>query len=463
MQVKTKNKPVTVKRRYQAEVSGLGHAGEGVARVENFTIFVPGAVPGDQVTVEVEEVRRNFARGRLIRIDKPSPSRVTPRCGVHDTCGGCQLQMFDYESQLEWKQRRVREELRRIGGLDSIEVRPVLGMEFPFAYRNKAQYPVARNREGRIILGFYRRGTHDVVEAPQGCLVDHPLNTKVIQAAARLFNELKVSVYDERTGTGLFRHVVTRTSVSRGQVMVVFVTNGYRIPQQNELINGLREAVPELVSIAQNVNTQQTNVIFGPQTKILWGQPVIEDTIGHLDFEISPRSFFQVNAVQTAVLYETARDFAGLTGDETVVDGYCGIGTIALYLADQAQMVIGIEDVPEAIDDARRNAHKNNIHNVEFHIDKVEHCLPRLVKEGFRPNVVVLDPPRKGVDRAVLEAIHAAGVLKVVYVSCNPSSLARDLGYLNDMGYEIQVVQPVDMFPHTFHVECAALLKRKHS
>ncbi len=460
MAVKGKERPVRKGARYQLEISGLGHSGEGVARADNFTVFVEDGLPGDTVTAVVTEVKKNYGRAKLVQVDKPSPYRITPQCSVHASCGGCQLQTFDYSRQLEWKQRRVEEEITRIGGLAGVTVLPVIGMDTPFAYRNKAQYPVQKDAEGRIVLGFYAKGTHKVVEAPQGCFIDHPLNTKAIRAAAFLLNQLNASVYDEQTGVGLFRHIVARTSAARGEVMLVLVTNGMEIPQQQQLLSSLREAVPELVSIAQNINTANTNVIFGRETKLLWGRPTIQDTIGHLTFEISPRSFFQVNPVQTEVLYQKAKEYAGLSGIETVVDGYCGIGTIALFVADQAERVIGIEDVPEAIADAKRNAAYNDIDNAEFFADRVETRLPALVESGLRPDVVILDPPRRGVDPAVLDAVAAAGVSRLVYVSCNPSSLARDLAYLDRVGYETRMVQPVDMFPHTSHVECVVLLER---
>lgn len=451
--------PVEVGKQYSVEVTGLGHSGEGVARVEGFTVFVLGALPGDLATIEIEEVKKNYARGHLLHLERPSIHRVSPPCGVHNECGGCQLQTFEYSAQLAWKRRRVQDELERIGDIHGVEVLPVIGMEHPYQYRNKSQYPVGL-RDGKIVMGFYKRGTHDIVETPTGCLIDHPLNTKAIQAVKVLLNEFRMSAYDEITGTGLFRHVMARTSVSREEVMVVFVTNGEEIPQVELLVSKLCSQVPEIVSIHQNINTRRGNIILGERTRLLWGEPVIRDRIGHLEFEISPRSFFQVNPVQTKVLYDLAKEYAGLTGTELVVDAYCGIGTIALYVADQAKRVIGIEDVPEAIEDAKRNSALNGIRNVTFYTDKVEDRLPRLVGEGLRPDVVILDPPRKGAEPEVLQAIAEAEVSRIVYVSCNPSSLARDMKLLQPLGYVAKKVQPVDMFPHTAHVETIARIQR---
>ncbi|NLV91664.1 MAG: 23S rRNA (uracil(1939)-C(5))-methyltransferase RlmD [Firmicutes bacterium] len=460
MATKGKTKPVKIGGQYQVEITGLGHSGEGVARIDNFTVFVDGGLPGDSAVVTVTDVRKNYGRAKLVDVESPSAGRITPACPVHDTCGGCQFQAFNYQHQLEWKRQRVIDELTRIGGLPQVAVEPVLGMENPYGYRNKSQYPVTKDFLGNIILGFYQRGTHKVVRSPIGCLNDHPLNVKAIRAVETLLNDLQASVYDEGTGKGLFRHVVARTSAATQEVMVVLVTNGEEIPRLEEIITGLQATVPEMVSLNQNINTENTNVIFGPKTKLLWGKPTIEDWIGGLRFQISPRSFFQVNPTQTQVLYRVAKEFAGLTGKERVVDGYCGIGTIALYVADKASQVIGIENVPEAIADAKENAVANGIDNVEFFADQVEDRLPQLIAAGKEPDVVILDPPRRGVDTRALDALVAAKVPRIVYVSCNPSSLARDLGYLHSHGYQVLQVQPVDMFPHTAHVECVTLMSR---
>lgn len=480
-------KPVAVGDIVAAEISGLGHAGEGVGRVEGFAVFIPDALPGDVVRARITEVKKNYARADLLEVVTSSPERVAGRCPVHRECGGCQLQHMAYGAQLNWKRQRVVDALERIGGFtvvavgggvqdagedspgvpgdpdadaarQAVRVLPTLGMEDPWHYRNKAQYPVGMSN-GRVVMGFFARGTHEIVESPE-CYIEHPVNTRVMKVSARILEALGISVYDERTGRGVVRHVLSRVSFATGEAMVVLVTNGRELPRRDEFIAQLTAAVPEVVSISQNVNTAFTNVILGRETIHLWGKDHIVDKIGDLKFKISPRSFFQVNPVQTEVLYCKAREYADLSGGELVVDGYCGIGTIALFLADKAGKVVGIEEVPEAIEDARENAELNGVHNAEFHVGRVEDLLPDMVERGLRPDVVVLDPPRAGCERAVLEAIAAAEVPRVVYVSCNPGSLARDLAILREKGYRTVEVQPVDMFPHTSHVETVTWVER---
>lgn len=481
-------KPVAVGDIVTAEISGLGHAGEGVGRVQGFAVFIPDALPGDVVRARITEVKKNYARADLLEVVTSSPERVAGRCPVHRECGGCQLQHMAYGAQLNWKRQRVVDALERIGGFtviagagavrdaggeslgapgdpdadsgeEAVRVLPTLGMENPWHYRNKAQYPVGMSN-GRVVMGFFARGTHEIVESPE-CYIEHPVNTRVMKVSARILDALGISVYDERTGRGVVRHVLSRVSFATGEAMVVLVTNGRELPRRDEFIAQLTAAVPQVVSISQNVNTAFTNVILGRETIHLWGKDHIVDKIGDLKFKISPRSFFQVNPVQTEVLYHKAREYADLSGGELVVDAYCGIGTIALFLADKADRVVGIEEVPEAIEDARENAGLNGVHNAEFHVGRVEDVLPDMVRRGLRPDVVVLDPPRAGCERAVLEAIAAAEVPRVVYVSCNPSSLARDLAILREKGYRTVEVQPVDMFPHTSHVECCCCLRRQ--
>lgn len=493
-------KPVTVDEVVTVEISGLGHAGEGVGRLEGFAVFIPDALPGDVVRARITEVKKNYARAGLLEVVTPSPERVAGKCPVHRECGGCQLQHMAYRAQLDWKRQRVVDALERIGGFavacvgqvdgdarggdpgepagpgvnaaqvgiggpgrdaagEAVRVLPTLGMEHPWHYRNKAQYPVGMSN-GRVVMGFFARGTHEIVESPE-CYIEHPVNTRIMKVSARILDALGISVYDERTGRGVVRHVLSRVSFATGEAMVVLVTNGRELPRRDEFIAQLTAAVPQVVSISQNVNTAFTNVILGRETIHLWGKDHIVDKIGDLKFKISPRSFFQVNPVQTEVLYRKAREYADLSGGELVVDAYCGIGTIALFLADKADRVVGIEEVPEAIEDARENAGLNGVHNAEFHVGRVEDVLPDMVRRGLRPDVVVLDPPRAGCERAVLEAIAAAEVPRVVYVSCNPSSLARDLAVLREKGYRTVEVQPVDMFPHTSHVECCCCLRRQ--
>lgn len=449
--------PVRTGERHRVRIVDLDADGDGVGRVREWVVFVPGAVPGDEAIVEITEIARRYGRGRLVELLEPSPDRVAPPCPVAGRCGGCQLQALDYAAQLRWKERRVREALRRIGGLHNLEVLPVLGMREPWRYRNKAQYPLAPVG-GRLAMGFFARGTHEIVEA-EDCLIQDPLNVEVALLARRLLAEAGVPAYDETTGRGVIRHVVVRSSRARRTAMVVLVTNGPELPQRDTIVAGLA-AHPQVVSVAQNVNPRRTNVIFGEETRILWGEPHLEEEIGHVRFLISPRSFFQVNSEQVGVLYEQVRLDAGLSGREQVLDAYCGVGTIALYLAAQAAHVVGIESVPEAVEDARRNAGHNRIENAAFIVGRVEEALPGLIEQGLRFDVAVLDPPRKGCEPPVLEALAAAGVPRIVYVSCHPESLARDLARLAALGYRIEQVQPVDMFPMTTHVECVARLSR---
>lgn len=453
-----KGEAIRVGLQYPMAIEDLDAAGDGVGRVHGLVVFVPGAVPGDYGLVEMESVARRHGRGRLLRLLRPSPDRVAPPCPVADRCGGCQLQALDYQAQLRWKERRVREALRRIGGLASVPVMPVLGMADPWRYRNKAQYPVAAV-DGHVAMGFYARGTHDIVDA-NDCLIQDPLNVEVANLARSLLDEHRVPIYDEGTGQGVVRHVVVRSSRAHRTAMVILVTNGPHLPAREAVVRGLA-AHPAVVSVVQNINPRRTNVIFGDETRILWGASHLEDRIGPVRFLISPRSFFQVNGQQVEVLYEQARRDAGLTGGERVLDAYCGVGTIALYLAAGAREVVGIEAVPDAVADAQRNARHNGIHNARFLVGRVEDVLPGLVQAGQRFDVAVLDPPRRGCDPAVLEALARAGVPRLVYVSCHPESLARDLARLASLGYDTEQVQPVDMFPMTTHIEAVARLRRR--
>ena len=450
--------PVQVGERHPVRIEDLDTAGDGVGRVNQLVVFVPGTVPGDEALVEVTAVEKRHARGRLIRLLAPSPDRVVPPCPVADRCGGCQLQALAYPAQLRWKERRVREALRRIGGLDGVPVLPVRGMQEPWRYRNKAQYPLAAVN-GHIAMGFYARGTHAIVEADD-CLIQDPLNVEVAALARSLLARYGVPIYDETTGEGVVRHVVVRASRWHRTAMVVLVTNGPQLPHRDAIVQGLA-AHPRVASVVQNINPRRTNVIFGDETRVLWGEAHLEDRIGPVRFLISPRSFFQVNGVQVEVLYEQVRRDAGLMGSERVLDAYCGVGTIALYLARDAREVVGIESVPEAVADAERNARHNAIANARFHVGLVEDVLPDLVQQGQRFDVAILDPPRRGCEPAVLEALARAAVPRLVYVSCHPESLARDLARLSALGYDTEQVQPVDMFPMTTHVESVARLRRR--
>ncbi|HEU4965804.1 MAG TPA: 23S rRNA (uracil(1939)-C(5))-methyltransferase RlmD [Bacilli bacterium] len=452
--------PVPVKKNdyIEMDITGLGHSGEGVGKYEGFTVFVPRALPGERIKAKVVKVQKTYAFGRLLEVLQATEHRTEPKCPIFYQCGGCHLQHMTYEGQLQYKKQTVIDQLERIGKLDlsQVKVHDTLGMHEPWQYRNKAQVPLGEI-DGRLAVGFYAPKSHDIIEM-QSCDIQHAYNDEIVHTTKEILQTLGIKHYDEETGKGLVRHIIGRVGVNTGETMVVLVTNGRKIPQVEVLVDKLRERVPHLVSIVQNVNTAQTNVIFGKETVVLWGQDHITDTIGEIKFEISARSFFQVNPVQTDVLYGKALEYAQLTGEETVIDAYCGIGTISLFLAQKAKQVYGVEIVPEAIEDARKNAALNGMGNVEFAVGEAEVVIPEWYEKGVRADVMVVDPPRKGCDERLLATMAEMKPERVVYVSCNPSTLARDLQFLEGNGYRTVEVQPVDMFPHTFHVECVVWL-----
>ncbi|MCF6093961.1 23S rRNA (uracil(1939)-C(5))-methyltransferase RlmD [Microaerobacter geothermalis] len=443
------------------EITGLTHEGQGVGRYQGFTLFVPHALPGEKVEVKVVKVKKTYGYGRLMEIKDASPYRAEPPCPIYKKCGGCQLQHINYEEQLRQKEQLVRDNLSRIGGLEHVRIHPTIGMENPWRYRNKAQVPIGEEKGG-LIGGFYAAGSHQIIDM-EACLIQHEKNDEVVQAVKEIASSLGISAYHEETHQGLIRHVVAKIGFRTGEVMVVLITNGEEIPQKDSLIEGILQKVDGIRSIVQNINTKRTNVIFGEKTKTLWGEEVIYDDIGNIKFAISARSFFQVNPVQTEKLYNKALEYAGLTGKETVIDAYCGIGTISLFLARHAKQVYGVEIVPEAISDAKKNARLNRIENVTFAVGEAEKVIPWWYAQGIKADVMVIDPPRKGCNEELLKTIIDMKPKRVVYVSCNPSTLARDLRILEDGGFKTIEVQPVDMFPHTVHVECVVQIKRAES
>jgi 23S rRNA (uracil1939-C5)-methyltransferase len=432
--------------------------GDGVAHVDGFALFVHGAIAGEEVRVRVDEVKPTYARGTIKDILAPSAARVVAPCQLFGRCGGCQLLHVDYRAQLQMKRQRVADALQRIGGLAEVEVRPTIGMAEPWYYRNKVQYPVG-TEGGLIVAGCYRRGTHQVVRT-EGCLIQHPLNTRVMNAVIETARRYGLTVYDEDTGKGLLRYVLVKRAHGTGAAMVVLVTAERKFPKGRQFAADLARKVPKIASVVQNVNPARTNRVLAQLQWVLWGAPYIVDELDGLRFRISATSFYQVNPEQTVALYRQAVAAAGLTGNELVLDAYCGVGTMALFMARAARKVYGIEAVEEAVKDARSNAQLNSIGNVEFVVGRVEQVLPQLVAEGLAFDVVVLDPPRAGCQPQVLEALAASCVGRVVYVSCNPATLARDLSILAASGYRVLNVQPVDMFPHTSHVETVVLMSR---
>lgn len=442
----------------ELEVVDLNHSGEGVGRHQGFVLFVPGALPGERVTVVVEAVQARYGRARLLEVREPSPDRVAPACPVASLCGGCQLQHLSYPAELAWKRRRVEAALERVGRLGAVSVEPVWGMPAdPWRYRNKAQFPVGR-RGGQVVVGFFRRGSHQIVPA-EDCLIQSEAVVRAAQLARRLAQEAGLVPYDAATHEGDLRHLVVREAVDPAQLLLALVTRTPE-PVPEAVIQGLVEGLPQLVGIVQNVQPERTNRILGPEERLLWGRPYLEERLGPFRFRLGVQSFFQVNRVQAERLYRLAVELADPTPDDTVLDGYCGVGGITLFLAQRAGLVWGVEENPQAVADARANAQRNGVPNARFAAARLEAWLPRRVAAGFRPRVAVVDPPRSGVRPEALEALAAAEVERLVYVSCNPETLARDLAHLVTRGYRVVHVQPVDMFPRTAHVEVVALLQR---
>ncbi len=447
--------PVHVGQVIECEITGFGTGGTGVAKFDGFAVFIGGAIPGEQVKVQISKVKKTFAEADLLEVIKPHTERIEAICPHFGECGGCQLQHISYPEELRLKRQQVMEQLSRIGSLGDVPVHPVLGMKDPWRYRNKVQVPFD-SVNGKVVAGFYQLGTHHVVDL-ESCFIQNDVQTKLTQTIKQLASELSIPIYDESTHTGVLRHVLLRQGIHTDQVMVVLVTNGQKLPHKAKLIEALRATFPSITSIQQNINNARTNVILGRENKLLWGDSVIYDTIHEIRFAISPHSFFQVNPIQTEVLYRQAKEYAALTGEETVIDAYCGIGTISLYLADQVKAVYGMEMVPAAIEDAKQNAVLNGIKNAHFEVGKAEEVLPKWQQAGMKADVIVVDPPRKGCEQAFLDAAIKIRPKRLVYVSCNPATFARDANYLGEYGYELQEVQPVDMFPQTSHVELVGL------
>ena len=479
----SKNDIVTVK------IEDIGTEGEGIGKLEGFTLFVKDAVMGDVVEARLVKVKKNYAYARLEKVLTSSPLRVKPVCPYHKQCGGCQIQAMSYEAQLQFKENKVKNNLVRIGGFDQLFIEsvmePVVGMEQPWHYRNKAQFPVGTDKDGRIITGFYAGRTHSIITNTD-CALGVEENEPILQKVLAYMQNEKVSAYDETTGQGLVRHILIRKGFTSGEIMVCLVINGKSLPKEDRLVSTLRE-IPGMTSIWLNYNTKNTNVIMGTEGRVLWGQNTITDVIHRrsieeinsgkdclrydskedapqgITFAISPLSFYQVNPIQTEKLYSLALEYAGLTGEETVWDLYCGIGTISLFMAQCAKEVHGVEIVPQAIEDARKNAERNHIENATFYVGKAEEVLPRLYEEEhIFADVICVDPPRKGCDEACLNTIIKMAPKRIVYVSCDSATLARDLKYLCENGYEIKKVRAVDQFGQTVHTETVCLLSKLH-
>ena len=442
------------------EIEDCGIDGEGIGKADGFTVFVKDAVIGDTVTAKIIKAKKNYGYGRLMEVLKPSPYRVEPKCEFARQCGGCQLQALSYDQQLVFKTNKVKGHLERIGGFTDIPMEPIIGMDELFHYRNKAQFPVGRNKEGKIVTGFYAGRTHNIIEN-RDCALGVAENKEVLDRVIAHMEKYGIEPYNEATGKGLVRHVLIRYGYFTKEVMVCLILNGNKIPKEEQLVKSLCE-IPGMTSITINVNKKHSNVILGEEIRLLWGQEYITDRIGDISYQISPLSFYQVNPMQTQKLYAKALEYADLHGQETVWDLYCGIGTISLFLAQKAKFVRGVEIVPAAIENAKENAKLNGLENTEFFVGKAEEVLPREYKKnGVYADVIVVDPPRKGCDETLLEAMVEMNPERIVYVSCDSATLARDLKYLCERGYELRKVCPVDQFGMTVHVETVVLLSQQ--
>lgn len=467
----------------ELKIEDMGVDGEGIGKYEGMTFFVKDAVIGDTIRAGITKLKKNYGYARVQEILEPSPYRVQPECPLYARCGGCQIQAMDYRQQLCYKQKKVRGNLIRIGGfapelIDSV-MEEIVGMEQPYRYRNKAQFPIGADRDGMPVAGFYAARTHSIIPV-EDCKLGVTQNEQILGVVLSYMRENEVRPYDETTGRGLVRHVLIRYGFTSKELMVCLVINGETLPQKEKLVNALCK-LDGMTSISVNINRKNTNVILGEETRTVWGSDYITDQIHLRDcdhdfaltdtaiaYHISPQSFYQVNPVQTEKLYSLALSYAGLTGRETVWDLYCGIGTISLFLAQKAGKVYGVEIVPQAIEDARSNAALNGITNASFFVGKAEEVLPEFYEKESRkpdadmlhPDVIVVDPPRKGCDEKCLETMLRMKPERIVYVSCDPATLARDLKILCGGGYELRKVRPVDQFGHTTHVETVVLLSK---
>ena len=469
-----KNDIITLK------IEDMGIDGEGIGKIDGMTFFVKDAVIGDEIEARITKLKKNYGYARVEQILKSSEFRTEPKCELHRRCGGCQIQAMDYAKQLEFKENKVKNNLVRLGGFDADFVdsvtEPIVGMEEPYRYRNKAQFPIGKDKDGNIIAGFYASRTHSIIPV-KDCMLGVAENREILEAILSYMRECHIEPYDEKTGRGLVRHALIRYGFTTKEIMVCLVVNGRKLPAQNVLVEKL-QVISGMTSISININQKNTNVILGEQTETIWGQSYITDYIHLRDcmnfertgkaisYHISPQSFYQVNPEQTEKLYSLALEYAGLTGKESVWDLYCGIGTISLFLAGKAGHVYGVEIVPQAIADAKDNAKRNGFSNTEFFVGKAEEVLPEFYAKHknektdmLHPDVIVVDPPRKGCDEKCLETMLLMKPERIVYVSCDSATLARDLKVLAEGGYEVKRVRAVDQFAHTTHVECVIMMQ----
>lgn len=429
----------------------LGINGEGVGHVQKQVVFVDGAIPGEEVIAKVYEVESTFAKAKIIRINKRSPYRVSPECSVYEECGGCTIQHIHKRFQARLKKELIEEAFARYTSLKDLPIEPTLRMQTPWEYRNKAQLPV-QSQGKQVIMGLYSAKSHRLVDV-SNCKVQHPLLNQILQSVRKVIEQEQISIYDERKHRGSIRHIVVRMGFETKEVQIVLVSYNRHVEKEQQLAQRLAQQVPECESIIVNWNPKQTSLVFGDESRTIWGQDKIYECLGSLTFLLSARAFFQLNPRQTEFLYDEVKRAAALTGTETLIDAYCGVGTIGLWLADQAKRVIGMDTVPEAIADARENATLNGIQHAEYHVGAAEQLLPKWVKEGLRPDVVVVDPPRSGLGQPLLDSLCQAKIPRLIYVSCNPATLAKDSKQLLKAGYQLERVVPIDLFPQTAHIE----------
>jgi len=444
--------PLTIKR--------LGINGEGVGYFKRQVVFVPGALPGEEVVVEATKVHPKFVEAKIKNIRKKSEFRVQPICPVYEECGGCQLQHLDYSQQLKEKRDIVIQSLERHTNLpmDQMDIRETMGMENPWNYRNKGQFQVGQ-KDGKVLAGLYGINSHNLVHIDQ-CVVQHSKTNKAIGTVRKVLQKLQIPIYSEKSKKGIVRTVVARVGIQTGELQIVLITAKKELPQKEQIVEEIKKRLPEVKSIMQNVNGEKTSLIFGEETVNLGGNDFIQETLGDLSFELSARTFFQLNPEQTVKLYNEVKEAAQLTGMEKVVDAYCGVGTIGLWVADQAAEIRGMDVIPESIEDAKKNAARHGIKHAQYVTGKAEVILPKWANEGWTPDVVIIDPPRTGLDQQLLETLLKVKPKRIVYVSCNPSTLAKDISVLAPL-YKIEYIQPVDMFPQTSHVECVSRLVLK--
>lgn len=455
--MKTENIKIEPKQTFPLTIKRLGINGEGVGYFKKQVVFVPGALPGEEVVVEATKINPKFAEAKIKKIRIKSPHRVKPLCPVFDQCGGCQLQHLQYDQQLKEKRDIVIQSLERHTkmAINKLDIRQTIGMEDPWAYRNKSSFQVGQ-KDGKVLAGLYGINSHQLINI-DNCAVQHSQTNEATIKVKEILENLQIPIYNEKTRKGIVRTIVTRVGIQSGELQIVLITSQKELPKKELIIDEIHRQLPNVKSIVQNINGQKTSLIFGEETIKLAGEDFIQETLGDLQFELSARTFFQLNPIQTIKLYNEVKQAAGLTGQEKVVDAYCGVGTIGLWLADQAAEVRGMDIIPESIEDAKKNAKRHGFTNTKYVPGKAEEVLPKWVKKGWKPEVMVVDPPRTGLDSQLLQTILQVQPEKVIYVSCNPSTLAKDIQVLSSK-YEVKYIQPVDMFPHTAHVECISQL-----